>query len=231
MISLLLNKKKPGKIGVLEFDATIHESHEYVNTVTEFPVEKGFNISDHVIRQPEKLTMEGFITNTPIPRSSDLSPIDGANAEQSRVETALEQLLDLAGLPSPTKNVSDITTDALFPKVIDIVETGLRQYKNMVITRITIPRDRNTGETMQFTCEMKHLITVMTETVIMQNVSELNGRALNASTQATSESKKGAQSSETANATKQAKVSSYLSDFANYLGGKSSTQPGAYVHL
>jgi len=202
MISLLLNKKSPGKIGVLEFDATIHESHEYTNTVTEFPVEKGFNISDHIIRQPEKLTMEGFITNTPIPRSSDLSPLNGADAQTSRVETALQQLLDLAGLPSPVKNTSDITGVALFPKVIDVVETGLRQYKNMVITRINIPRDKDTGETMRFTCEMRHLITVMTETVIMQNVSELNGRAPNAATQATSEAKKGAQASETASETK-----------------------------
>jgi len=202
MISLLLNKKSPGKIGVLEFDATIHESHEYTNTVTEFPVEKGFNISDHIIRQPEKLTMEGFITNTPIPRSSDLETLNGADARQSRVETALEQLLDLAGLPSPVKNTSDITSDTMFPKVIDIVETGLRQYKNMVITRVNIPRDKDTGETMRFTCEMRHLVTVLTDSVVMQNVSELNGRAPNAATQATSEAKKGAQAGEAISKTK-----------------------------
>ena len=227
MISLLLNKKKPGKIGVLEFDATIHESHEYTNTITEFPVEKGFNISDHIIRQPEKLTMEGFVTNTPIPRSSDLAPLDGADAQQNRVETALEQLLDLAGLPSPTKNTSDVESNTLFPKLIDVVETGLRQYKNMVITRITIPRDRNTGETMQFTCEMRHLITVMTETVIMQNVSELNGRAPNASTQAPDESKKGAQVNPTINSTKNNKLTSWMAS----LGNAFQKKPTDFVHL
>ena len=195
--AIILNRKTPGKIGVLLLDATIHESHEYVNTITEFPVEKGFKISDHVIRSPEKLTMEGFITNTPVPRSSDLSSLNGAEATQNRVERALEILLDLAGLPPATKTTEDISTSADFPKVIDIVETGLRQYKNMVITRITIPRDVSTGETIRFTCEMRHIVTVYTQTVSFQNVSELNGRAPNVDKQATTEAKKGAQNGKT----------------------------------
>jgi len=236
MISLILNKKAPGKIGVLELDATIHESHEYTNTITEFPVEKGFNISDHIIRIPEKLTMEGFITNTPIPRSSNLQSLEGANATQliadntnglqqqqlasevNRVENALEILLDLAGLPPATKSTSDITTNNLFPKVIDIVETGLRQYKNMVITRITIPRDRNTGETMQFTCEMRHIVTVTTETVNFQNVSELNGRAPRAVKQATPETKKGVQDGKTVTPVKQQTADSWALDWSKKLG-------------
>jgi len=230
MIALLLNKKKPGKIGIIELDATVRESHEYTNTLTEFPVEKGFNINDHVIRQPEKLTIEGFITNTPIPRSSDLKSLQGANTEQlvydnitqsqkkqpapteNRVESALEKLLDLAGFPPATKNTDDITTASLFPKVIDIVETGLRQYKNMVITRITIPRDKDTGETLRFTCEMKHVITVLTETVTMQNVSELNGRAPNSKKQGTNESKKGNQDGKKVT---QVKSTSFLKQLVN----------------
>jgi hypothetical protein len=203
MIELFLNKKKPGKIGVLELDVTVHETHEYTNTVTEFPVEKGFNISDHIIRQPEKLIMEGFVTNTPVPRSVNLGTLLGAYVStQNRVETALEVLLNLAGLPPSTKNTADIATAALYPKVIDIVETGLRQYKNMVITRITIPRDVNTGETLRFTCELRHIITVLTETVTLQNTSELNGRAIRATKQATNEAKKGAQNGKAASTTK-----------------------------
>jgi hypothetical protein len=213
-VAILLNKKTPGKIGILELDATVHESHEYINTLTEFPVEKGFNISDHVIRAPEKLTIEGFITNTPIPRSSDLQPLNGSAAQINRVESALEILLDLAGLPSPAKNTSDVSSSALFPKVIDEVQTGLRAYKNMVITRLTIPRDKDTGETMRFTCEMRHLITVLTETVTMQNTSELNGRAPNTSTQATNEAKKGNQNGKTPT---DEKSSSILADVNNWL--------------
>lgn len=212
MVTVILNKKSPGKIGILELDATIHESHEYTNTVTEFPVEKGFRISDHIIRQPEKLVMEGFVTNSPIPRSTDLLKTKGATAtelinwnerqteelkqyapDQNRIETALSILLDLAGLPPTARNTEDIQNEYTFPKVIDIVETGLRQYKNMVITRITIPRDVTTGESLRFTCELRHIITVKTEMVEMQNVSELNGRAIGATKQAPNEKKKGAQ--------------------------------------
>jgi hypothetical protein len=80
----------------------------------------------------------------------------------------------------------------------------------MVITHITIPRDKDTGETLRFTCELRHIVTVNTDTVEMQNTSELNGKAVGAKKQATTEAKKGVQSSETASAAKQSSIAKTL---------------------
>ena len=65
-LSTLIYKKEPGKIGTLELDVTISENHEYGSMVTEFPVEKGGNVSDHIINNPVILNMNGFITNSPV---------------------------------------------------------------------------------------------------------------------------------------------------------------------
>ena len=48
-----------GKIkGELVFDSIVSEAHEVSNKVTEFPVDTGFVVSDHVIRKNRVLTMD-----------------------------------------------------------------------------------------------------------------------------------------------------------------------------
>jgi hypothetical protein len=55
-----------GAFTSIHVDATIRESHNTSSQVTEHPVEQGANVSDHVRPELEKLTLEVFITNTPI---------------------------------------------------------------------------------------------------------------------------------------------------------------------
>jgi hypothetical protein len=44
--------------GEVVFDSVISEGHEVSNKVTEFPIDSGFVVSDHVIRKNRVLTME-----------------------------------------------------------------------------------------------------------------------------------------------------------------------------
>lgn len=55
-----------GYVFVIDFDATITETHSQAATATEHPVEVGANVSDHVRAQLAKISLEGFVTNTPI---------------------------------------------------------------------------------------------------------------------------------------------------------------------
>jgi hypothetical protein len=50
----------------IEFDATVRELHTSSVTLTEHPVEKGANISDHVRPELTHLTCEALVTNHPI---------------------------------------------------------------------------------------------------------------------------------------------------------------------
>jgi hypothetical protein len=50
----------------LFFDVISLENHDLVSTVTEHPVETGSNISDHTLPEPQRFTLEGYISDTPI---------------------------------------------------------------------------------------------------------------------------------------------------------------------
>jgi hypothetical protein len=61
----------------------------YVNTVTDHPVERGANITDHVRPDPVRLNLVGFVSNAPI----DI-PLDNANGA---VEQRLTHYVNRAG--------------------------------------------------------------------------------------------------------------------------------------
>ena len=130
----------------LQLDCIVHEDHEYTNNVTEFPVEQGFNISDHVIHYPEKVTLEGIVTNTPI--------AFGAPNKNRKIE-ALKSLLATAGYDAPDATV----TGNNLAKAVDIV-TGLRPYLTMLLVHLTIPQDSHSANALHFTAEFRRLIVV-----------------------------------------------------------------------
>lgn len=189
MLNLLLNQKSPGKIDVLELDATVSDTHEYTNELTNFPVEEGSDITDHIRRHPERVTIEGFVTNAPVKyfgvegkvQNQYLGDQAGTN-DQSRASSAFDKLLELAGY-DPAGKSNPQTSGKRTAQIVSIV-TGLREYSNMVMTRLNIPRNSQTGESLRFTAEFVRIIRVQTELVVVQNTSELNGRAPRTNNQA-----------------------------------------------
>lgn len=63
--ALITWKGETGQTYNLTFDASIHESHQGTSTVTDHPVERGSNVADHIRPDPDVLTMEALISNTP----------------------------------------------------------------------------------------------------------------------------------------------------------------------
>ncbi len=51
---------------VISFDVTKTETHENAAFITEFPVESGSNISDHIRPLPKAFSCEVFVSNTPV---------------------------------------------------------------------------------------------------------------------------------------------------------------------
>lgn len=142
MATALIFQRTPsreGRIDNLVLDVTIAENHERTSRVTQWPVEDGGNVSDHISNEPEKLMVEGFITN---------SPIKGEAAPALRAQNAFDRL------------------DELW-KRRDVVEvaTQMRVYQNMAIGRINVPINRGTGDALRFTVELERVRTVGSEVV------------------------------------------------------------------
>lgn len=123
--------------GAVSFDAdlTIEELHERSAEVTQHPVESGGTISDHVILQPERLRLEGFVTDARL-----------RNPEATRTQSAFADL------------------DAAWSsgQIVQVI-TARKTYQEMIITRLDLPYDR--PESMQFLIELQQIKIVDAEEV------------------------------------------------------------------
>lgn len=165
----ILFGRKAGKIGELQLDATVSEQHEYENEVSQFPIEDGGDIADHIKQQPEAITIDGFVTNSPInvlfedvsevierkPGESEVKT-SSRTGTVNRVELAQDILLKISG-----RQIQGTDT---VPEIVDVV-TGLRVYTGMVMTSLVIPRNARTGQAMNFTARFMKIVTVKSETI------------------------------------------------------------------
>jgi hypothetical protein len=138
-ISLLYNPRGQRKtaIGTLVIEATLSETHEATCTVTDQPIETGARISDHIILDPERVIIEGFVSDSPINLSA------GFNSQAT-----FDELYAL-------REARQLLT----------VVTGYKVYVDMAITRITVPRDQSTGQAIRFSVELKKINRVGSLTI------------------------------------------------------------------
>lgn len=133
----------------LDFDATLDELHEWKNEVTQNPVETGSPITDHVIEKPDKLRLQGVITNSPL-RGEFAGQYFGGDTQSPRIQTAFEAIREL-------HKARDVV----------VVYTKHAIYTDMVIESVSIPRNAQIGEEMQFTMELVNIRLVATQLVTL----------------------------------------------------------------
>ena len=121
--------------GAVELDASIEENHVSANTITQFPVETGVDISDHVRKQPDRVTIRGVVTDHP-------TTFGGAGRSGRSLDSYY-----------------DVLTMIDEAQVISIV-TSLRQYANMVIESMEVPRNAALGSSVQMSLSFRELKTV-----------------------------------------------------------------------
>lgn len=156
----LVFRNGPTKIDTVELDVSITESHSSEVTITDHPVERGANISDHSRPEPDKLTIEGLITNTPFNRT-----------QRRRIVNAFGQNFDSNTLRDQNQGVPGYAEAAIaklraLRKRGDLITvvTHIITYTNMVMTSLNIPRDRSTGDAVRFTASFKQVIVVENKT-------------------------------------------------------------------
>jgi len=156
---LLPNRPQAQFIGftVIQFDASISESHVYSANVTQNPVENGANVTDNIVVNPVSLTMNGFITDTPVKILLNVLNPREKSGSDSLSKTAHDELVGLFNSKTPFT-----------------VITGLKKYENMVLTNLTFPRDSKTGKSVRFNCTLTEIILAKftVESIETENVSE-----------------------------------------------------------
>jgi hypothetical protein len=141
----LISKSKHGQIALLKLDAVEKEGHHSSVEATDSPVEEGVNITDHLRPKPDEVTIEGWVTNTPLP-----PPGSQALFSPGLAENAYADLLDLHDNP----------------RLITVI-TSLRTYDDVALIDLQVPRDAKTGEAVHFTAQFKQIRIVRNETTVL----------------------------------------------------------------
>lgn len=133
VLSVLFGKNKYKKTSVsgIEMDTSITETHSYTSVVTTYPVESGQQVTDHIYKRPTKVSVSGIVTDTPI----------NIFSQRNRSITAFNALVEIHRKR----------------EVVTLI-TGIKQYKNMVMTTLNVPRTIETGQSLTFNMEFQEVI-------------------------------------------------------------------------
>lgn len=146
LLSLLFRTATSGsnirtQIGLVTLDVTLTETHARTSRVTEFPIEGGGNINDHVSLGPKTLDIEGFVTDTPFEEA-------GLTLGRSRASTAYFLLEQLWQMRIPFACYSQMAI-----------------YPNMVIESLSVPNTRSSD--LRFTCKLRQLTIVTGQNTVI----------------------------------------------------------------
>lgn len=204
--------RSKARIGQVLIDAVVKEEHIADAKATSNPIEAGREVCDHVIVEPERLTIEGVISDTPVafypgfgslarygihelveasPFISDVVAAVGDSPLPGMVEAGLEiaGYSEALGL-SRRSHLGYRALRALLRSRTPLkVVTGLRVYKDMVMTRLAVSRDVNTGDALRFISELRHVRIVEAKTIPLKDAAKkasdmAKGSKVNLGTQA-----------------------------------------------
>src|SRR6188768_4318683 len=131
VLSLLFGKKYARTaVASVVLDAVLSEEHVYNSRVTNYPIEDGRIISDHIINEPDTLQLTGVVSDTPL---SFLAPFN-------RSINAFNTLVEI-------HNRRERIT----------VVTGIKVYTDMVITSLQVPRNVQSGQSLTFVIDLQKI--------------------------------------------------------------------------
>jgi len=92
----------------IRFHTVVSEAHEASSEVTKFPVQKGFQISNHAIRHNRKVVVEALITNTLLANSNTAYQYSSTDNNKT-IFQSLRDLVNLRIMCTVVTNLSNYT--------------------------------------------------------------------------------------------------------------------------
>lgn len=145
------------QIGDYPIDIFVKEVHGFENEITQYAVETGSDVTDNVRTQPDTLTIDGVVSDTPT----------GAIAGDP-TRTGVGEL-------SISKDAYNRLTKMRNDKLPLSVVTSLGTYTSMEIKKLEITRDAKSFKGLIFTCEFERVVIVENKRVTV-SVPNLAGK-------------------------------------------------------
>ena len=153
---------RPGQVKsdtvAVTFDAVVDEQHTFTNQVTDHPVEKGANISDHDRPDPDKVSFHAFFSNTPLSTTQTTKAVrSGGFTFQT---TALQAAGAIGAVDGYARSQWDKLKQMRDDGTLVTVVSTLGNYDSMVIESITVPRNAKTYDGLECTIGFKKIVVV-----------------------------------------------------------------------
>lgn len=169
------------RVGGYPMDLAMTEEHSFPGEATEYPVEQGADISDHIRELPPEITLECIVSDTP----SGLIAGDPTRRDLADNPLTEEDLLaSRQGLSPPVPLPSaDALSKLREMKALGkpiTVETSLGAFASMAFIDLTVPRDKDKNNGLFFTAKFKKVTIVSnkrTRTRVRSNMANGSGTA------------------------------------------------------
>lgn len=145
-------------LAFLVFDGSINESYRSPVRVTQHPVEEGADITDHVQVLPRSITINGIISDSPLPLQTlsfeaftsglGSSALAETLGSATRSQLAYEELERIKNSRRPFE-----------------VVTGLDVFSPVVMSNLVVNRNARTGRALNFSMTVREIVIVSTELV------------------------------------------------------------------
>lgn len=171
---------------LFKIDATPIQTHSLGAQATNFEVEDGSDLSDHVINRGVRLSLRGVISDDPISlieAATALIPgivggnfiggIGGAVVAGVGAKAASELLTD-----SKKRSVDAYTIlrEVYENKSPLTIITGLTSYQNMIMERLVVPQTPATSNSLNFTASFRQIRIAISEVITIDvDSTEANG--------------------------------------------------------
>lgn len=173
---------------IIDFSITLNENHIESSIPTAFPIETGGSIADHLIHEPATFSCTVEVTESPhVPmlNPSAAGQVEGvayAASVVERVVTPVPTTFRGVARLDPTRSLVTETHERLSALRVAGIEmtviTSLRDYENMIITSVELPREPLSLGRGRFTISFQQILTVTSATVAAPNPAEPRGAAL-----------------------------------------------------
>ncbi len=155
-LSLLFGRPEPAKIGEIELDASLSESHQFASEVTQFPVEDGSVITDHIQNKPDEVSINGFVTNTPVRSFATIG--------------AAIDLVRSSGISGRTELAFEALERIHRDRELVTIVTNLKTYADMALQSLTVPRNAAIGDVLEFSADFVKVVKVSSALVTVENL-------------------------------------------------------------
>lgn len=169
-------------------DVTTSTVATYEAELTSNPVERGVNVTDHIIIKPKKVDIEGIISDEPLQLRDKLNEktlIDeakgaigaiggavasrlGANGVITGATTAIGGFVSgklISSAPSISEQIKASLIKILEGKQTVSLKIGKKNFPNMVMTSLKFPRDAQLGQAVKFSASFVEIRKVVTTSV------------------------------------------------------------------